>query len=213
MSNLIFPRLRGAAWNFHLAPQWATTVQTARSGRSTRTRWRQQPLVKISISYGQSDDGFLSDKAPKPSDDGSPVYSDFETLFGFLNQHAGEHASFLFQGLNAIDLAKFTRAGEPIGVGNGTTTDFQLVRNIGGWQEAIYWPQGTVTVYVDGTAVSATDLGNGKYRITAPTAGQNVTADFTFAYRVRFDADEIDFNNWMAEFWEASTVPLITVKP
>jgi uncharacterized protein (TIGR02217 family) len=213
MSNLLFPKLRGVGWNFHIAPQWSTGIQNARSGRSVRTKFRSQPLLKITISFGTSDDAFLSDKQPKPSADGSAVYSDFETLFGFLNRHGGEHESFLFQGLNAIDLAKFTRLGELIATADGVTTDFQLVRNVGGWLEAVYWPQGPVVIYVDGVATAATDLGKGKYRIAAPTAGQLVTADFTLAYRVRFDADEIDFNNWMAYFWEAPTVPLITVKP
>lgn len=169
--------------------------------------------MKLTISYGTTDDGFLSDKPPAPSSDGSPVYSDFETLFGFINLHGGEAESFLFQGLNTIDGAKFVRQGEVIGTGDGATTDFQLVRDIGGWKEYVYWPQGDVVINVAGLPVSATDLGKGVYRITAPTAGQVVSADFTFAYRVKVDADDIDFNNWMAYFWECGTLPLITVKP
>lgn len=213
MSNLLFPRLRGVAWNMHLAAQWAAGKQTARSGREVTTRYRSQPRMKITLSYGQTDDGFLSDKQPAPSDDGSAVYSDFKTLFGFLNQHGGEAESFLFQGVNAIDRAEFTRQAEFLATGDGIQTDFQLVRDVGGWKEKIVYPQGDIVIYVNGTAVAATDLGRGLYRIAAPGAGQTVTGDFTFAYRVNFDADEVDFNNFMAYFWECQQVPLITKKP
>jgi uncharacterized protein (TIGR02217 family) len=217
MSNLRFPQLRGVAWNIHLAPQWKTGRQESRSGREVATRFRVQPRMKITLSYGTGDDGFLSDRQPKPADDGSVVYSDFDTMFGFLNMHGGEHDTFLFQGVNAIDLKKYVRTGESIGTGDGATTDFQLQRDLGGWKETVYWVLNTPVFYIDGIPVdpaNVTDLGHGKYRLSAaPANGALITADFTFAHRCRFDADEIDFANWSAYFWECGTVPLITVKP
>jgi len=153
VSNLFFPKLRGVGWGASITPHHFFSKQVARSGRSVRALHAGQPVTKISISY--SDEGFLDEVAPKASKDGSAVYNDFETMFGFFNYHNAGFQSFLFQGVNAHEQRRFTRHGERQFVGDGATTTFQLVRNIGIWPEAVYWPQSVPEVYVGGVSVAA----------------------------------------------------------
>ncbi len=214
MSNLLFPRLRGVGWDSSITPHHFFGKQQARSGRSVRVQFARQPLTKISISY--SDQGFLSEDAPKASHDGSPVYNDFETMYGFFNYHGGGFQSFLFQGVNAREQSKFTRRGERQFVGNGENAQFQLVRNIGIWAEAIYWPVAAPIIRVGGVeqpAANVQALGNGMYQLAAPPAVKAlVSADFTFAYRCVFDTDEMEFREWCEGLWHVDT-PLTTIKP
>jgi hypothetical protein len=215
MSNLIFPQLKGVGWGSKLTPQFSNGKQAARSGRSVRAKFRNQPLTKISIVYsgGSGGSGYLSDSQPPAADDGSVVFSDFETMYGFFCSHGGDFESFLFQGANQDDAKKFARSGELQFVGDGATTDFQLLAHIGIWSQFVYWPQGLPIVYVSGAPVAVTALGNGMFRLgAAPAIGAPVTADFVFAFRCIFDAAEIDFTNWRSGYWSCDT-PLITVKP
>ena len=214
MSNLIFPRLRGVGWGTTITPHHFYGTTTARSGRTVRAQFSRHPVTKISISY--SDDGYLSEEKPKPAGDGSVAYDDFTTMLGFFNYHGGGFQSFLFQGVNDRERHKYRRHGELQFTGDGATGGFQLVRNVGIWQEAIYWPSANPTVYVAGVqqaAANVTALGNGMFQLSAaPAVGALVTADFVFAYRCVFDKEEMDFKEWSEGYWSVET-PLTTVKP
>jgi hypothetical protein len=215
MSDLFFPKLRGVGWGTKITPQFATGKQEARSGRTVRTRFRDQPLTKLSIVYsgGSGGSGYLSDQAPPPADDGSVVFSDLDTMFGFFCFHGGGFESFLFHGVNDADSSQFTRNGELQFVGDGARRDFQLIGHRGIWSEAIYWPQGAPVVSVGGAETAVSALGKGMYRLpAAPAPGTPVMADFVFAYRCTFNTDECVFSNWRAGYWSVDT-PLITVKP
>lgn len=211
MSDLIFPQLRGVAWGTTLTPQWKTTRSPKDSGRSVRIKRRRQPLTKLNIQYE-----FLRDGAAVPSDDGSVVYSDFETMLGFFNLHGGAFESFLFQGVNAREKAKYTVAGQLVGTSDGVQAHWQLVRNVGGFLEEIYCPIGTPKFYDNGEEIEDVYVvgeGNGKYTIGPLAEGHELTADFTFAYRCTFDEDEVEFANFCSDLYELQSVPLITVKP
>jgi len=116
-------------------------------------------------------------------------------------------------------------SGQPIGTGDGSTKFFQLVRNVGGFLEAVQNPANqSATVYVSGRApqVQGTDytIGNGIVAFTvAPANGAAITADFTFLHRVRFDAgssrsgkEGIEFNNFYFNLYECKEVQLISVR-
>ncbi|MDP9267253.1 MAG: DUF2460 domain-containing protein [Acidobacteriota bacterium] len=219
MPDVIFPKLRGIKWGTRLAPNFNTTRMKSHAGSETSFSNQQQPLWKITLEYE-----FLSEKQPPPPNETTedPVYSDLDTLLGFFCARRGAGGSFLFTGVNEIDLARFAVSGGKLGVGDGDTTDFQLVRSIGPeFNEIIQNPFGVPTFYLDGEEVAAEDVeavGNGLYRFSeAPGAGSPVTnpvvtADFTFAYLCKFDDDQIELANFMAYFWELGSVPLITVK-
>ena len=210
MSNATFPDLRGLSWEYTLTPTFSTGVQQATSGREVRAAFWSAPLWKLSLSYA-----FLHDDQQHVDSNG---YSELQQLVGFFLARQGAFDSFL------IDLVQLTRkpqdstvSGQPIGTGDGSTTSFQLVRNIGGYLEMVQNPAGqTALVYVAGTPkVQGTDytISNGLVSFASPpAAAAAITADFQWLWRVRFAQDEQEFANFMYLLWECKKVDLISVR-
>lgn len=148
-----------------------------------------------------------------------------ETLVGFFLARGGQFDDFL---LNESDLTgrleDSVYSGQPIGVGDGTTKSFQVVRNIGGFLEAVQNPMNqTATVRVSGVAkVQGTDytITNGLVTfVNAPAAAAPISADFIMLHRVRFDVgssrsskEGIEFSNFYYNLYECREVQLITVR-
>ena len=210
MSNTTFPDLRGLSWEYTLTPTFSTGVQQATSGLEVRAAFWSAPLWKLSLSYE-----FLHDDSLHVDQNG---YSELQQLVGFFLARQGSFDSFL------IDLAQLTRkpldstvSGQPIGTGDGSTTSFQLVRNIGGYLEQVQNPAGqSATVYVAGvTKTQGTDytISTGLVSFAVPPAnGAAITADFQWLWRVRFAQDELEFGNFMYLLWECKKVELVEVR-
>ena len=210
MSNLLFPDLRGLAWDYTLAPMFSTGVQQATGGREVRVAFWSAPLWKISLTYS-----YLHDDGQHVDQNG---YSELQQIAGFFLARQGQFDSFL------IDLAQLTRkpldstvSGQPIGIGDNSTTSFQLVRNIGGYLEQVQNPAGqSATVYVASVKKTAgTDytITNGMVSFASPPAtGAAVTADFQWLWRVRFAQDSEEFDNFMYQLWECKKVELVSVR-
>jgi uncharacterized protein (TIGR02217 family) len=89
---------------------------------------------------------------------------------------------------------------QPLGMGDGETTAFQLVKRYGGgeaaWDRRIAKPvEDSVLVAVDGVATAAfsVDLETGVVTFdAAPGDGAVLTAGFEFDAPVRFDADRLE---------------------
>jgi len=210
MSNATFPDLRGLSWEYTLTPTFSTAVQQATSGREVRAAFWSAPLWKLSLSYA-----FLYDDSQHVDANG---YSELQQLEGFFLARQGSFDSFL------IDLAQLTRkpldstvSGQPIGTGDGSTTSFQFVRNIGGYLEQIQNPAGqSATVYVSGVKkTQGTDytIANGLVTFASPPASSAaITADFQWLWRVRFAQDELEFDNFLYQLWECKKVELMSVR-
>ena len=210
MSDILLPDLRGLSWDYTLTPTFSTGVQQATSGREVRTAFWSAPIWKISLTYE-----FLHDDSQHVDQNG---YSELQQLVGFFLARQGSFDSFL------IDLAQLTRkpedstvSGQPIGTGDGGTTSFQLVRNIGGYLEQVQNPAGqSATTYVAGVkkaqGVDYT-ISNGVVSFAvAPATGAAVTADFQWLWRVRFAQDEVELGNFMYLLWECKKLELIAVR-
>ena len=109
---------------------------------------------------------------------------------------------------------------QAIGVGNGATTAFQLVKTYGAahapWTRAIRKPvAGTVIVALDGGSQAAgwsVDTTTGVVTFAAaPGAGVAVTAGYAFDVPVRFDTDKLAINLSHFEAGEIPSVPLVEV--
>jgi uncharacterized protein (TIGR02217 family) len=91
-------------------------------------------------------------------------------------------------------------ADQPLGVGDGATAAFQLVKRYssgaGSWDRAILKPvDGSVVIAVDGEAMTAFDADPATGVVTfhtAPSAGAVLTAGFEFDTPVRFDVDRLE---------------------
>ncbi len=217
MSNILLPKIRGLAWNVVMNPTFSTEIQESLAGREVRLQNFQNPIWEFTLSY----EYLLNDPRTRDENGQTPL----EALVGFFIARGGQFDDFL---LNLTDLTgrleDSVYTGQPIGIGNGATTSFQLVRNIGGFLEAIQNPiNQTATVYFNGVAkVQGTDytISNGLVIFAvAPGSGVSITADFIMLYRVRFHTgtsrsgkEGLELNNFYFNLYECKELQLISVR-
>lgn len=111
-------------------------------------------------------------------------------LHGFRFRDRLDHGS----GLPGADV---TPMDQVIGVGDGVTVRFDLVKSYADWLRRIWKPvPGTVRVAVDGAETAASvDTATGTITLAEPpAAGAAITAGFEFDCPVRFDTDRLDVN-------------------
>lgn len=217
MSNLLFPKTRGLAWDVKKVPTFNTDIQASLAGREVRLQNYQSPIWEWTLVY----EYLLND--PRTRDENEQT--GLETLCGFFLARGGQFDDFL---LNESDLTGRLEdslyTGQPIGTGDGATKNFQLVRNFGGFLESCQNPANqAANIYDNGslqTPATAYTISNGLVQfVNAPAAGHSITADFTFLHRVRFDTgtsrsgkEGIEFNNFYFNLYECKEVQLITVR-
>ena len=217
MSNLLFPKIRGLAWNIVKNPTFSTEIQESLAGREVRIQNFPNPIWEFTLSF----EYLLNDPKFRDENEQTPL----ETLVGFFLARGGQFDDFL---LNESDLTgrleDSVYSGQPIGIGDGNTKSFQIVRNIGGFLEAVQNPMNqTASIYLNGsTKAQGADytIANGIVSFTtAPSAGVNITADFIMLYRVRFHTgtsrsgkEGIEFNNFYFNLYECNEVQLISVR-
>lgn len=187
------------------------------AGREVRIQNFQNPIWEFTLTY----EYLLND--PKFADDTGAT--PLEQLIGFYLARGGQFDDFL---LNLTDLTNKIEdsvySGQPIATGDGVTRSFQLVRNIGGFLEAVQNPANqSATIYVSGVQKTpATDytVQNGLITFTvAPANGAPITADFVLLYRVRFHSgssrsgkEGLEFENFYYQLYECKEVQLISVR-
>jgi len=152
------------------------------------------------------------------ADDLAAVVAFFEArngrLFGFRWKDWGDYKSCLPSGVPAA-------TDQAIGIGDGTTTAFQLVKAYSSgaqtWTRAITKPvAGTVSVALDGIAQASgwsVDMTTGQITFTtAPATGTAITAGFEFDVPVRFDTDRLDVTHDLERLGSITSIPLIEVR-
>jgi uncharacterized protein (TIGR02217 family) len=195
----IFPTLPGLSWSVTKQPRFATRIQRAVSGRELRALDQPNPIWSWTLSYSVLRDG--------------GGYDELRTLMGFFLDRQGAFASFLF-----VDPADNGVTAQVLGTGDGGTAAFQLVRTMGGFGEPITAPNSVAKVYVNGVVQSpsaySVDADTGAVTFTTPPpAGEVVSADFTYYFRVRFADDTAEFENFMFQLWSLRQVKLQSVFP
>lgn len=216
MSNLLFPRIKGLGWSVTRTPTFSTEIQESLAGREVRIQNFQNPIWEFTLTY----EYLLND--PKSADDTGAT--PLEQLIGFYLARGGQFDDFL---LNLTDLTSKIEdsvcSGQPIATGDGVNKGFQLVRNIGGFLEAVQNPANqSATMYVNGVtqAVSTYSIANGMVTFNnAPANGSAITADFVMLYCVRFNGgssssgkEGIEFENFSYQLYECKEVQLISVR-
>jgi uncharacterized protein (TIGR02217 family) len=202
----VFPALPGLAWSVTKAPTFQTRIQRAVSGRELRALDYPYPLWQFTLVFD-----FLRDNPAAGHDE-------LRTLMGFFMLCQGAYGSFLFQ-----DPSDYQVSGQQIGIGNASTTSFQLLRTMGttlpggGFPEPIVAPNVVSAVYLDGITQSpasyAVDQNTGLLNFaTAPGGGQIITADFSYYFRCRFIDDRYDFENFMYRLWQLKKLTFISVR-
>lgn len=203
---LIFPALAGLAWSVTKTPTFQTRIQRAVSGRELRVLDYPYPLWQFALIYD-----FLRDEP-------AAGFDELRTLLGFFMLCQGAFGTFLFQ-----DPTDCQVTGQQIGIGNASTTVFQLQRAMGtalpggGFLEPIVAPKLVNAIYFDGItqdpASYSVDPNTGVVTFgTAPGSGLIITADFSYYFRCRFIDDRYDFENFMYRLWQLKKLTFISVR-
>lgn len=200
MSQELFPDLPGLKWGVRKAPEFATQKVTASSGREYRAALRTYPTWHYKLSYE-----FLRDKRQG--------VDELRKLVGFFNARRGSFDSFLFK-----DPDDNATENDQFGIGNGTTTTFQLFRTFGDFGEPVYDLQAAPLIYKDGVKLTATThytvSASGLVTfVTAPAAGALLKWTGAYYWRCCFDKDQADFEKFLAELWQLQSLEFHTVPP
>lgn len=132
MGNLIYPTLPGRSFpsgRAVLPPK--VRIRTTPSDREFRSRDSLLPRYQYSVAYE-----WLRKRASSP---------ELQTLVGFYNQVGGPFDSFLY-----LDPDDNTASGQLFATGDGTATQFQLLRSFGGFAELVSNTVGQPEVFIDG---------------------------------------------------------------
>ena len=199
MSTDIFPSLPGQ-FKPKRSEMWNDDIQEAVSGKRTGIAWWTYPRWRWEVSYD-----FLRKMAGIP---------EFQTFVNFCLKRQGRAGTFLYadEDDNAV-------TGQLIGIGDGTTRTFQLVRSFGsdsgGFVEPIWAPNLVSAIHVD-----AMVLATGGWSVqgweqtypglvtltTAPAVGSAVTADFSYYFPARFAESQHDFEKVMNGWYKTGAI-------
>lgn len=173
-------------------------------------------IVVTEAGYEKRNSNWVNARARYNVAHGVKTKAQLDELIAFFRARKGRAHSFRFK-----DWADYTATGQQIGVGNGSQTAFQLVKNYtsGGVTElrAITKPvSGTVKIYKNAVLQSSgvsTNLTTGVVTFTAaPANGQIVSSDFEFDVPVRFDTDRLSTSLDSYGIGSWLDIPLIEVR-
>jgi uncharacterized protein (TIGR02217 family) len=187
-------------------PERKTDVVTLASGREQRNgRWRHSRR-RYNAGYG------VKSRA------------DMAAVLAFFEEMRGRLHGFLWR--DGLDFSSGgavpTPLDQPIGMGDGSRTGFQLTKRYGASFDPYFRPitrpvAGSVRVAVAGVEVLAgwsVDGATGLVGFTTPPAnGAAVTAGFLFDVPVRFDTDRLDVELSSFDGAEAPSIPLVEILP
>jgi uncharacterized protein (TIGR02217 family) len=154
---------------------------------------------------------------PGPSAANPEGYSELEQIVGFYNARNGSFDDFLLDPALLSGRCEDSQVrGAQIGIGDGTTTQFFLQRNYGGFMDEVQDPVGPIFVSDNGALVAGTawtlgTVGDINFT-TAPLTGHVITADFQWRWRVAFAEDALGLEAFMYQLYELQSVKLEQVK-
>lgn len=150
--------------------------------------------------------------------------ADMAAVLAFFEERRGRLHGFLWR-----DGLDFSSGGavpdaldQPIGIGDGSRTGFQLTKRYGASFDPYFRPitrpvAGSVRVAVSGIELMSgwtVDLATGLLGFSVPPAnGAAVTAGFLFDVPVRFDTDRLDVELTSFDGAEAPSIPLVEILP
>jgi len=192
-----FPTLAGQGWSVHKKPVFSTLVAGHVSGREVRDPLYANPIWQFELTF----DGLDSSSAGA---NGALGASSLQALMGLFLQLQGQFGAFLY-----VDPTDNFALNQTIGTGDGATTSFALVRALGGFTEPVGWATSVSAVSVGGAALTSgwsITPPNALTFASAPAAGAAIVVSFAYAFVCRFDGDDLDFEQFMANLWRAQSV-------
>nr|DAX16573.1 MAG TPA: minor tail protein [Caudoviricetes sp.] len=193
MQAAVFPDLPGISWGVTKTPEFFSLTKVSPSGVDVAAALSAYPRWRFSLSYE-----FLRTDAA----------AELERLVGFFLARRGNVEDFLYK-----DPTDHHVDRQGFGVGDGTTTQFVLCRNVGGFIEPLY---DTVDeeIFIGTTKQQKGYLvDHGIVIFTeAPPTGARLIWSGDFYYRCRFKESSMEFRNFSFKLWEAKTVEFVSTK-
>jgi len=205
--------LRGLGYSQKWSPSFFNQSATTATGASINVALSQYPLHAFELTYE-----FLRDGAG-PGFGPSPANLEFRTMMGFHLQIGGTVGRFLYRNIDDQQVWQ-----QPIGIGDGITTTFTLIRFFGANGYGASEPIGEVdvdaglNVYLGGSAIPtlptlysisrAIPGANTITFATAPAPGQAITLDMSYFYYCRLADDSNTFEKFMNRLWNLQKVTL-----
>jgi len=198
VSNLVFPTLDGLKPTRTRAAVWKTAIKESASGKELRAAWMTSPRWRHSLSYE-----VLRETAE---------YTDLQQLIGLFNACRGSWDNFLYR-----DPEHDTVVDQPFGVGDGLTTQFQLVRAYGGFVEPVSALNGPAAIKKNGSVLAQPAACSISAEAVvsfamAPAIGEALTWSGRYYWRCRFLRDELEIDRFLDDLFEARRVEFITCK-
>ena len=145
MSSAVFPNFQGLTYSIVKAPQWNTAQTRTPTGKTIRIARQAMPTWNFSLKFS-----YLNRKQFYPFAAMVPVTAsllqvsptliadDFAALAGFVNAQQGAYNSWLFE-----DSRDEAVAQAQVGIGDSTSVNFQLSRQMGAFSENLQNINGT----------------------------------------------------------------------
>lgn len=204
MSNDVFPTLIGQGWSVIKKPMFSTHKAEHVSGREVRVSNYQNPLYNFELTFPYLD---------------AATSQDLQTLMAFFMNRRGGWDTFLY---NPPDETQ-TYTQRTLGTGDGVEDTFIFTKSTGSFSEPVsyvYTSTPAVTVWFTVGSVTTQQLTgwsvvapNKLVFTTPPAVGTIVKASYKWAYRVRFNEDMQDYDNFMQYIWQLKKLSFRTVKP
>ncbi|MAW90333.1 MAG: TIGR02217 family protein [Altererythrobacter sp.] len=184
-----------------VSPEFSTSVAVTASGHERRNALWSDARLRYDVGPGIRSEAELRE------------------LLAFYRARYGPARGFRLR--DPFDHSSAGGDGEPgahdelIGIGDGKTADFRLVRNYGDQQRRITRPvPGSILVSLGGDAAAGwRHVGKGVIRFgQPPAAGMEVRAGFLFDVPVRFAEDRLDISSATFAAGEAPSVPLVEIR-
>lgn len=198
MSNAIFPDLPGIKIERTRTPVWKTQTRESASGRELRLALMTSPRWRYRLGFEVLRAG---------------AEAELQQVVGLFNTCRGSWNNFLY-----LDPTDSVATAAQFGTGDGTTTQFQLARPLGGFVEPVEVVKGAATIYKDGTpqaqpaACSVVAATGAVSFVTPPAPGTVLTWTGEYYWRCRFSRDEAEFEEFLRDLWRWNRVEMITVK-
>lgn len=179
-------------------PEYSTDIVITQGGHEQRNINWSSARARYNVAYGVR------------------TQQQLDALITFFRARKGRADGFRFK-----DWTDYQATGQIIGIGNGSTTQFQLVKTYinGSVTETrpITKPvSGSVSIYLNGvlqsTGYSVSTLTGLITFSSAPGSGVSITANFDFDVPVRFDTDRLSASLDSYGISSVNDIPLVEVR-
>jgi hypothetical protein len=220
----IFPTLLGLGWSVKRTDIWSTNLQENISGKQVGLGYWSAPKHQWELTFDFFRQGTITQIG----------YTEKQQMEAFFDQLSGRLKTFLF-----LDADDFQVNRQLINVGDGTTTQFQIVRALPGqgtgepilapdFDSVPTLPSGypvptlATAVYVAGvlnTTATYTKYGNAAGAQpgllvfpVAPVLGAPIEVSVYYYWPCRFDDDKMTFDKFVSTLWKNGKVAFTSVK-